>query len=201
MHDLSDRPTKEVVRYYVESGLFWTNKWEGCASCEMWYTFQKMMQHLDIKSVLNVGIGPAGQAGMWNFLLDKIFNAEEYFNVDIVEKFVEDANASNNPLINKSVVHDVREIGSIDKTFDLSFWSHGPEHVVREEWGGAFAELESVTNKIVILQCPWGSGYDYDHEHLSKSIEPEEFHAYGYETLHCGVKNSKDTNILAWKIK
>ncbi len=198
---LPNKPTEEIKKYYIDSELFWAKRFEDRVSCNMWYEFQKITQDMEIKSILNVGIGPAQQAGKWAFLLEKIFGAEEFFNIDIVEKYVEGANASSNPLINRAAVQDVRTIDDCNGVWDLSFWSHGPEHITRADWTVAFEALEKVTKKIIILQCPWGNGYDYDHEHLAKSIEPEEFHAYGYKTLHCGCKGSKDTNILAWKIK
>ncbi len=199
---LPDKPTEDIIKYYLDSQLFWTSDWNNCKSCSMWYEFQKIVQHLKIDSVVNVGIGPAQQGKMWNSLLKNIFNVDTFTNIDFDNRFVDNAKASPNTLINNAVLCDVREIdGPFGiNTFDLSFWSHGPEHIVREEWKKTFTKLEKITGKIVILQCPWGSGYDYDQEHLAKSIEPKEFEDYGYKTLHCGVKGSKDTNILAWKL-
>ena len=97
---------------------------------------------------------------------------------------------------------DVRKVDETidEKSVDLTLWSHGPEHVYREDWDGALRRLETVTRKVIILQCPWGSAYDNDPEHLSKSVVPEEFQAFGYETDTCGVKDNSINNLLSWKI-
>lgn len=195
-------PTPETIKYYLDSKLFWTQNWDSCTACDTWYSLQKLTQDMKIESVLNVGIGPLTQAGQWNKLLRNIYDVNNFINIDVVEDFVTAANSSNDIMINNSVLCDVKKVDTVfaENTFDFTLWSHGPEHIYREEWAGAFVALEKVTSKIVVLQCPWGGGYDYDPEHVSKSVNPEEFENFGYSTVTCGRKNSKDTNILAWKI-
>jgi hypothetical protein len=84
-------------------------------------------------------------------------------------------------------------------SFDAVFWSHGPEHITRGEWKDCFSQLEKVARYCVILQCPWGSGYDYDEGHVSPSIQENEFEKFGYKVMYNGVKNTRDAGILSVK--
>lgn len=197
---LPDRPSQETIECYINSKLFWTDKWKD--SCEIWYTLQKLMQNLDIKSVLNVGVGYKAQCRLWNNLFCKIFNAEEFTNIDIVQDHIDTAKKHNDTLVNNSILCDVRKVDEIFQynSFDIAFWSHGPEHIYRHEWNDTLIKLEEVASKIVILQCPWGNGYDRHPGHFSKSIQKDEFEQFGYNSLTCGIKDTRDAGILAWKI-
>jgi len=197
---LPDKPTQEIMNYYVQSKCFCSNHWKD--SCDIWYELHKRIHPLDINSVCQVGLGPQFQGGLWNDLLSKMFDADKFTNIDIMQDVVDRARVSNNPRLKDSHICDVRQIDESfeDNSFDLVMWSHGPEHIVRGDWDDTFRRLEKVASKAIILQCPWGNGYDYDHEHVSKSVTEHEFGGWGYDVLTCGVKNTRDAGILAWKI-
>lgn len=197
---LPDRPTPEVIQTYINSRLFWTKKWKD--SCEAWYTVQKALQHLELQSVLNVGIGDKVSCRLWNGFFQSIFGSSYFTNIDIVQANVNAARATKDPLAANAFLCDVRNADETfsENAFDLILWSHGPEHVYREDWPAAFAKLEAIASRAVILQCPWGSGYDGDKYHLSKSVQRDEFERFGYRVLTCGIHNTRDAGILAWKI-
>ena len=197
---LSDRPSQETINHYVNSKVFWTDKWKD--SCEIWYTLQKIIYPLGINSVLNIGVGYKAECRLWNTLFVNIFGSQEFTNIDVVQDHIDTARKTLDPLVMNSFLCDVKKVDEVflSNAFDLSFWSHGPEHIYRHEWEDTFKKLEEVTSKVIVLQCPWGGGYDRHPGHFAKSIQEDEFKEFGYNILTCGVKNSRDTNILAWKI-
>lgn len=197
---LPDRPSQETIDCYINSNLFWTKKWKD--SCEIWYTLQKNMQGLNIKSVLNVGVGYNAECRLWNSFFVHIFNSKEFTNIDIVQDHINTAKKYNDSLVANSLLCDIREVDNVwqPNSFDLIFWSHGPEHIYRHEWKDTFEKIEEVASKLVILQCPWGSGYDRHPGHFAKSIQKNELEEFGYSVLTCGIKDTRDAGILAWKI-
>lgn len=101
---------------------------------------------------------------------------------------------------------DVRNISFIlkNRKFDVSIWWHGPEHVEIDKIHKILEFIESITNEIVVLACPWGKyiqgpvkGNIYE-EHLCY-LHPEFFNKLGYSTHVIGKENRKGNNLLSWK--
>ena len=90
-----------------------------------------------------------------------------------------------------------------DRRFKTTFWWHGPEHVAPGELAHALALIESYTEELVVLGCPWG---DYpqgavggnEYEVHRQAIEPTTLEALGY---CCDVTGAKGvgSNITAVK--
>jgi hypothetical protein len=101
------------------------------------------------------------------------------------------------------VVHkgDVRTFVP-NRKYDVVVWSHGPEHIKKEEIPDTLALIESYTTKIVILLAPWGlheQGISHDNInecHLSTLYE-DDFPGYNVWTV--GEKDVKKSEIVAWR--
>lgn len=102
-------------------------------------------------------------------------------------------------------VRDIKEIAG-GRTWDVTVWWHGPEHVREEELGPTLTDIESVTSRLVILGCPWGKNiqgpvnsnpYATHQNHLDTG----DLTSLGYTTRTRGKRNRPDTwcHILAWK--
>ena len=171
--------SKEIRTHYENSGVFKTSPG---SYIDKWYQMQEAIQHLHLNSLLDVGIGPDNQCVPWNGLFRNLFGISYFENIDIEQKHIDNIGKGADPLLANAQLCDVRTIDDVysNDSFDVIFWSHGPEHILREEWKETFKKLEGVASKVVILQCPWGNSYDYDPEHVSKSITEPEFKVFGY---------------------
>lgn len=81
--------------------------------------------------------------------------------------------------------------------FDVAFWYHGPEHVLKEEWADTFVKLEALAD-LVILGGPNGKTsqgiiYNNLYEVHVSALSLDGFESLGYET------NTWNGEILAWK--
>lgn len=153
-------------------------------------------------SLLNIGVGNSGEAKMWLGFLGSIFpEISLFYNLEIDNGVAKKAKADGDIHMKNVEVGDVRKADEYfnDNSFDLIFWSHGPEHIKREEWKDTLEKLEKIATKAIILQCPWGSGYDFSADHLSKSIKRGEFEQFGYKTIYRGEENTRDADIFVWK--
>ncbi len=89
-------------------------------------------------------------------------------------------------------------------SFDYIFWWHGPEHLAQNDILSALQNLESKTNKLIALACPWGWYPQGEHEgnpyekHLS-TLYPKFFEMLGYEIKTDGVANQAGSEVVAWK--
>ena len=170
--------------------------------------WQVLLDHLNndntIKIALNIGVGeprPNGELAckLWNYLLkNEIHSLETITNLEININLYNKAKKSNDFLLNDTILGDVRDFNP-DIKFDLVFWSHGPEHIYREEWLDTFAGLESMAKKWVILQMPGGTGYDFSPSHLAKDIQKGEMEQFGYTVMYDGVWDTTACGILAYK--
>jgi len=88
------------------------------------------------------------------------------------------------------------------RKYDVSMWWHGPEHVDESQLEKAIRNLESCTQNVVILGCPWGEyeqkmdNNPYE-EHLS-SLQPEFFEKLGYKVEVHGQEGA-GSNIMSIK--
>jgi len=101
---------------------------------------------------------------------------------------------------------DVRERGIWfeEGLYDFSLWWHGPEHVMLKELSEALNILEDITEKAVILGCPWGvyeqgEMYGNKWEKHQQPMYPEMFHELGYRTWTSGEVDTKGSNLIARK--
>lgn len=163
-----------------------------------------------INTILNIGVGEPRQDGSlsckaWNsLLLNEITTAKQIFNLELDPRLQIIAKNTNDVLLKNTFSGDVRNFNFSSSEIpcaDLIFWSHGPEHIHREEWKKTFDRLESMAISGVILQMPGGSHYDYGEDHLSKDIQKGELERFGYTVKYDGVWDSDSCGILAYKIK
>jgi hypothetical protein len=141
----------------------------------------------------------------WNSLLiDEIDVADSILNLEIDQKMCDIARKQNDPMVKNTFCGDVRNFNFDPAGIphaDLILWSHGPEHINREEWQDTFARLEAMSTRGVILQMPAGIAYDCDEAHLSKNIQKGELEKFGYTVKYEGVWDTPSCSILAYKLK
>ena len=107
----------------------------------------------------------------------------------------------------KNVIEgDVRNTDKLELgLFDIVMWWHGPEHVRENEIVPILDKLKLITKKILIIACPWGI-YEQDvaggnpHEKHLSYLYPEFFENLGWQTDAIGEKDTKNNNLMAWKI-
>lgn len=107
--------------------------------------------------------------------------------------------------ITNLVLGDVREAYNIFAgNFDYVFWWHGPEHLKEAEIYQALVDLESKTNRLIALACPYGIYYQGAHEgnpyvtHQS-TLYPMFFRGLGYSVKTDGEQDIAGSEIVAWK--
>jgi hypothetical protein len=94
------------------------------------------------------------------------------------------------------------------RRFDVVFWWHGPEHVVKKELPKVIDGLKEITGRILVTGCPWGE-YDQPplcgnpHERHVSHLNPEDMIKAGMpETRTFGVKDTAyPSHITAWWTK
>lgn len=161
----------------------------------------------EIITILNIGVGEHRENGdlaclVWNIMLkEEIHSTKKIINLEIDRVLYEKALNSSNNLINNVILGDVRNLKLYNEKIDLVFWSHGPEHIYRNEWKTTFSKLESIAKIGVILQMPAGKGYDYDVAHVSKNIQHGEIEKFNYVVEYDGEFDSLSCGILAYKFK
>jgi len=126
--------------------------------------------------------------------------------LDIVEPFIENYNfLLTLNWINKVYNCTIQDF-DIDIKYDIIFWWHGPEHIEKTQLKDTFEKIESLSNKYIILGCPYGKyeqgavgGNDFE---IHRSyLYPEDFSKYGYSVSTLGEKDVRCSHILAWKCK
>ena len=100
---------------------------------------------------------------------------------------------------------DIRCLPFRDKSFDISVWNHGPEHLFEPEIPDAIKELERIAKEIVFLGTPKGNFkqgalYGNQWEEHKSHLEPEFFQKLGYTTHIGGYNYEHLRHILAYKI-
>tara|TARA_Y100000034_G_scaffold130671_1_gene189659 strand:+ start:9222 stop:9800 length:579 start_codon:yes stop_codon:yes gene_type:complete len=184
---------------YMEYGLFGSD--EDYAS--NWKYIINKCNEYDIKNYLNIGLGDAqgSPARKWNyFITTQCSSIEQVINLEIDPNFCQSVKKSSDSMVNEVINGDIRTFNTDNLDVDMVFWSHGPEHILRSEWEATFKKLEDFSNKVVILQVPWGSGYNYDPGHISPSIRKGELEFYGYECFYQGVEDTKNASLVGIKL-
>jgi len=186
------------MKNFKEYGLFGTDV-EYAAN---WENIINICTEYKVRNVLNVGLGDitGSDARRWNYFLQKECpTISSIINLEIQKEWCEAASASKDSLINQTLCGDVRTFSTEGLEVDLVYWSHGPEHILRSEWEATFLKLEELSNSLVILQMPWGSGYDYDPNHVSKSIQKGEIEFYGYACYYQGSVDTRHASLVGIK--
>jgi hypothetical protein len=101
-------------------------------------------------------------------------------------------------------VTDINNISGLNRSYDMIFWAYGPSVVPRDKVWQTLYNLE-MTGGIVVIMVPWGN-YSYpdgvEVHPLDKNVtefRPIDFIQRGY-AVHClGEKDTRRSNLLAWK--
>lgn len=103
---------------------------------------------------------------------------------------------------------DVLTIDKLDlpyERYDFAFWWHGPEHILRMDFGSVVCALERLTNQVVVLSSTWGEA-DWSTEddnpymnHLSY-LYPSDYERLGYRTVAVWPKDRPGSHLMAWKV-
>ena len=108
----------------------------------------------------------------------------------------------NHPWLSDVICGDIKNFNS-NKKYDIIFWWHGPEHLLKEDIPSTLINLEHMCNNIIILGCPWGE-YKMDNVifnpagHNSHN-DYDIFENLGYTVECLGAKNVHGSNITAVK--
>lgn len=104
-----------------------------------------------------------------------------------------------------SVLHgDVKTYEFKEKSFDVVFWWHGPEHIDKALLNTVVEKLEKIAKKLVVLGCPWGKVQQYSidgnpfEEHRTY-IDGSDFLKLGYDVECIGDQNVLGSHITAVK--
>lgn len=177
---------------------------EWSSKCRAFFSCYKAITEscYPIKSVLNIGVGPNLESLAKNKFMKNIWpSIENFHNLEISNENAKKARENGNKLIAGVTVGDVKNISQLfaPNSFDLIFWNQGPEHIYREEWPDCFAALEEVAAKAIYIHLPWGSGYDGDKWHFSKSVRKGELEQY-FTCFYHGVEDTTDAGIMGYKL-
>jgi hypothetical protein len=167
------------------------------------YQFLKTIpEALMYKTLLYIGANP-GRQQMLNLFLEKNYyimikeawqkNCDELITMN-----------KNKKIYDELWTGDARYMDPYMQDTDITLWWHGPEHINKNELDFTLYNIESKTNKMVILGCPWGTNkqdaIDGNEFEIHRStLYPEDFKLFGYQTITLGEKDVPGSNILSWK--
>lgn len=124
------------------------------------YEFLKNKKNDDIKSVLNIGLNcDLGKMHHKNFIEDILNDLGFSVKHTALEIYKPYAEVGHVKYKNYNFINgDVQNIDNFFdvKSFDLSVWWHGPEHIKEESLIPTIKKIENATKKIVILGSPEG---------------------------------------------
>lgn len=150
------------------------------------------------KSVLYIGARPDRTDFLQNFI-----NAE--YEISILEIYKPNVEYFKNDSVFTEVIEgDVKDFKT-DKKYDVIFWWHGPEHVEEEKIDYTLKKLESISNHLVVLGCPWGNvvqGDEYEDNPNEKHInfiKTGYLEKFGYNVIYFGLENNSGSSIIAVK--
>ena len=127
------------------------------------------------------------------------------YEITLVEAFALNADYHRGSKLFKVVIHDdiMRAVAYLPP-FDVVFWWHGPEHMVREDLPYLIKRLDSLAKKYIVLACPWGvyeqgewggNPHEVHHSHLYPGDFP------GWNVMTSGVVDTRGSNMIVWKVK
>lgn len=167
---------------------------------------RQMIAHIpdifEFKTLLYIG------ARTDRFLFGADF-AQHGYHITVVEVFKENVDfLTRNVDFVQDVAHlDIRHLSQDElrkRKFDVVMWYHGPEHVLSGELLSLLPLLEDMTNRHLVLACPWGEypqdalyGNPYEvHQH---AYYPQFFSKLHFQVDTLGREDVPGSNILAWK--
>lgn len=188
--------TEEQAREIIQKSPIFHNHWSS--KCQTWFEMWQDLKVYNFHSLLNVGA--LGESDGANTVRWMNFWRQMFPSIQIIEHLDLDSRPSKVP--EKITVGDVRNIDKVfpPNSWDAVFWCQGPEHIRRDEWGETFEKIQKVLGDALVMQCPWGSGYNDDPGHVSPSIRKGEFEQHGFKVLYNGVEDTRDAGIIAYKI-
>ena len=99
--------------------------------------------------------------------------------------------------LNRVIHGDVRGVDELVETnYDMVLWSHGPEMLERKDIVPTINKLLGITKKLIILMAPWGNS---PYRHNKTPLYEEDLRRLGFKTSTLGVKDERESNLLAWK--
>ena len=145
---------------------------------------EKLVNNPAIKSVLNIGYRYDSDHTVRNLLLkhNKTFSVLEGYKLNC------ESMAANN--ISPEIYNiDVRNIESINRSYDAIIWLHGPEHIYWNEFLDLRHKIEAKANKLVIYQapigeCPQEEIYNNPFERHVATLRGEMFAELGYQVVN-----------------
>ena len=129
-------------------------------------------------------------------------------HIDVLEIWPENVKFLKTvPYFQNVFLGDVRKIDLvITNKYDLVFWWHGPEHIDVKELPETLSKIEKITNKVILLGCPWGvyeqgAEYNNPHEEHKCHLYLDFFEKLGFLTSTVGQKDNKEvsSSITAWR--
>ena len=190
----------------------------GRGKGEMWFEMYKEISEIlpEVKTILNIGVGfkkgMNNESVMWMKVYDEMFGPIDRFaNVDILPTVVEEsAKAIKSKRIKGRAVDYLKEcyrgnvktlvdIKDLNGPFDMIVWSHGPEHVYRDEWRDCFDGILKMA-KVVVIQLPWGCGYNSEPTHFSPSVRCGELEEFGFRLRYVGVEDTMQACMYGWRL-
>ncbi len=189
----------------------------GGGKGQLWYDMYCDISKVlpEVKNILNIGVGfkkaMNNETVRWMHIYDNMFGPIDRFaNIDILPNIVEEsAKAIKSKRITGRAadylrechhgnVKDLEAIENLNGPFDIIVWSHGPEHVFRHEWVDCFDSILSMA-KVVIIQLPWGQGYDSEPTHFSPSVRVGELEKFGFRIRYAGVEDTMQACMYGWR--
>ncbi|MCU7834982.1 MAG: hypothetical protein KZQ83_06960 [gamma proteobacterium symbiont of Taylorina sp.] len=155
----------------------------------------------DYKTLLYVG------ARDNRFLFGDTFFSFDY-KITLVEAFKKNCDYLETLDMIDEIHHlDILELNKsslINNKFDIVMWIHGPEHVYKKEFEKILPSLEKITNKHLVLMCPWGEYpqgaiYGNSYEIHKQAYYPEDFEKLGFKTSMLGTMGVDGSNLMACK--
>jgi len=179
------------------------DKWKLAMFKSGWDVLKRVTGQISIKSVLNVGLGIYGGVDSirWLRFLDEVLPGDlDFVTLELFDRYIQ--KKVNDPYIRDVVAGDVRLIDEVfdEDSFDLVFWSAGPEHIYKDEWANTFRRIDIVAKKLCIIHLPWGTGYDHDPSHLAKSVREGEMEQFGFNCTYSGEEDSSQGSIRGYKV-
>lgn len=151
---------------------------------------------LDHKSILYIG---ANKLRHW--FLDKFENAD--YEIDIVEIYQDNCkwllsqgkyNVCNANILNFN----------FGKKYDIVFWYHGIEHVLKNSFINYLPNIKNNINKLAIFGCPYGKFkqdevYNNENEKHISEWSPNELINLGLQVAYYGKENDVwGADLISW---
>jgi len=130
---------------------------------------------------------------------------EKGYDITIMEAWKPNVDALRErfPKIFQGDVRDIDRLKMLPR-FDIIMWWHGPEHAPIEELPKILTWLEMKALKIIVVANPWGiykqgeiDGNPYEVHRAS--VYAKFYTDLGWRTNVLGKKDTRGSNLLAWK--